>query len=244
VPGTKLRFLVVRSGERPFPSELLPELDVVERVTHTIETIPAPPSAVEGPFDLVVVTSRAAVDRLLAREDLLKRVTGGVFAVGPATADRLRAELPIDVEEGGGSARALLERIPADLSGRRVLLPRGNDSSDELPRELAARGAEVVPLVLYRKIPRPYDRALDPIIVAAGLAAFCATSPAAARWLFDGASKDARDRLRKTAGIALGDSTARALSSQSVSRVEIAEPPTFETVAARARDLAAWLKQA
>jgi uroporphyrinogen-III synthase len=236
--------LVVRSGERPFPPELVPALEVVERVTHTIETLHPAPELVSGRFDMVIVTSRATADRLLARPDLLARLSGGAFAVGPATAERLRSELPIEVEEGGGSTRSLLERIPANLTGRRALLPRGDDASGELARELEARGAEVVPLTLYRKIARAYDDSLDPMLVAADLAAFFATSPAAARWLFDGASPEAQDRLRETPGIALGDSTAEALASRRVSRVEIAEPPTFEGVAAVARDLAARASRA
>jgi uroporphyrinogen-III synthase len=242
----KPRLLVVRSGERPFPPELVPALEVVERVTHTIETLHPAPELVSGRFDMVIVTSRATADRLLSRPDLLARLSGsgGAFAVGPATAERLRSELPIEVEEGGGSTRSLLERIPANLAGRRALLPRGDDASGELARELETRGAEVVSLTLYRKIARAYDDSLDPIIVAADLAAFFATSPAAARWLFDGASPEAQDRLRETPGIALGDSTAEALASRRVSRVEIAEPPTFEGVAAVARDLAARASRA
>ena len=233
------RFLVVRSGERPFPRSLLPGLDVVERVSHTVETLHPDAGLVTGRFDMVVVTSRASADRLLARPDLISRLSGGAFAVGEATAERLRAELPIEVEEGGGSARSLLERLPRNLTGRRALLPRGDDASDELPRELAARGAEVVPLTLYRKVPRPYDPGLDSILVGGEVAAFSTTSPAAAGWLFAGASPEARDRLRRIPAIALGDSTAEALASHRVDRVEIAEPATFETVAAVAVSLAA-----
>ena len=233
------RFLVVRSGERPFPRSLVPGLDVVERVSHTVETLHPDAELVTGRFDMVVVTSRASADRLLARPDLLSLLSGGAFAVGPATAERLRAELPIEVEEGGGSARSLLARLPPNLSGRRALLPRGDDASDELPRELAARGAEVVPLTLYRKIPRPYDPDLDSILVGDDVAAFFATSPAAVAWLFSGASSEARNRLRRIPAIALGDATAEALSSRDVARVEIAEPATFESVAAAAVSLAA-----
>ncbi len=96
-----------------------------------------------------------------------------------------------------------------------------------------------MPLTLYRKISRVYDDSLDPIILEADLTALFATSPAAARWLFDGASREAQDRLRGIPGIALGDATAEALARRRVSRVEIADPPTFEGVAALARDLAA-----
>lgn len=235
----KPRLLVLRSGERPFPSELVPGLEVVERVTHTIETLRPDASSIAGRFDLVIVTSRAAADRLSQREDLLSRLSGRLVAVGPATAERLRSALLVEVEEGGGAARQIIAKLPSDLSGARVLLPRGDDSSEELPRELAARGADVVALNLYRKVARPYDRALDAIVMARDLAAFCPTSPAAARWLFGGAPEDALSVLRETPAIALGASTGETLSDFGVVRVEIAQPPTFETVAQVAVGLAA-----
>ena len=100
----KPRFLVVRSGERVFPPQLVPDLELVERTSHAIETLPADP--VSGPFDLAIFTSRPAVDRFLARDDLLSTLPGRVLAVGPATAERFRSALSIDVEEGGG-CRAL-----------------------------------------------------------------------------------------------------------------------------------------
>lgn len=238
------RLLVVRSGERSFPSELVPELDVVERTTHSIETLHPDAAIMDGRFDFAIVTSRAAVDRLLARDDLLSRLSGRVVAVGPATAERLRSALAVEVEEGGGSARRLLRTLPRNLSGARVLLLRGEDAGKELPRQLTARGAEVVPLTLYLKRRLPYDSALDLAIVDPAPAVFCATSPAAARWLFEGASGDARARLRDSPGIALGESTAEALSERGVARIEVARPPTFERVARIAVSLAARAPEA
>jgi uroporphyrinogen-III synthase len=225
----KPRFLVVRSGERPFPSELVPQLEVVERVSHSIETLA--PGSVRGSFDLAIFTSRPAADRFLARDDLLSTLPGRVLAVGPATAERFRSGLSVDVEEGGGSVRRMLQKLPRNLSNTRVLLPRGEDADPELERELADRGAEVVSLVLYRKVALPYDRELDQSIATALLVAFCATSPSAARWLLDGAGQAASARLTRTIAIALGQATRNVLSARRVARVEVAEPPTFETVA-------------
>ena len=225
----KPRFLVVRSGERPFPSELVPQLDVVERVTHSIETLAA--GSVSGSFDLAIFTSRPAADRFLARDDLLSTLPGRVLAVGPATAERFRSGLSVDVEEGGGSVRRMLQKLPRNLSNTRVLLPRGEDADPELERELADRGAEVVSLVLYRKVALPFDRKLDQSIATASLVAFCATSPSAARWLLDGAGQAASVRLTRTIAIALGQATRNVLSARRVARVEVAEPPTFERVA-------------
>lgn len=234
----KPRLLVVRSGGRPFPADLAPALDVVDRSTHEIEALEADPRALDGRFDFVIVTSRTAVEQLVAKASLRARLSGRVVAVGPATAELARASLGDAVEEGGGSARRVLEMLPADLSGTRVLLPRGEDANDELAREIARRGGDVVPLTLYRKVPRPYDPAFDALVTGTGIAVFCATSPSAARWLFDGASPPARALLQRTPAVVLGESTRKELAGRRVARVEIAEAPTFESAARLALSLA------
>ncbi len=216
----------------------MPGLEVVERRTHSIESLSPDPGVLRGRFDLAIFTSRAAVERFFARADLVERLPDRVLAVGPATAANLSARISSGVEDGGGSASRVLERLPPRMASARVLLPRGEDASDELPRELAARGAEVALLALYRKIALPYDAALDDEIRSTTLAAFCATSPSAARWLFGGASADVRERLRRTPAIALGDPTRHALEERGVEHVAIAEPPTFESAARLASALA------
>jgi uroporphyrinogen-III synthase len=230
--------LVVRSGERPFPTEVALGLEVVDCATHDIVTLHPDSALLDGRFDLVIVTSRAAVERLLAREDLRARLSGRMIAVGPATAELLRAHLATDVEDGGGSARHVLKMLPPDLSGSRILLPRGEDADEELARDIVRRGGEVVALTLYRKVPRRYDPVVDALVARSGVAVFCATSPAAARWLFDGASPETRELLTRTPAIALGESTREELLRREVLRVEIALPPTFESAARLAVSLA------
>ena len=232
------RLLVVRSGDRAFPAELAPELEVVDRSSHDVVPLDPDPALVDGRFDLAIVTSRAAVERLAGLPDLRSSVSGRWIAVGPATADLLRATVGGAVEDGGGSARRVLEGLPRDLAGSRVLLPRGEDANEELASEIAQRGAEVVRLPLYRKVARPYDRALDALVIGTGIALFCPTSPAAVRWLFDGASREAAAVLRRTVAVALGDSTREELVRQGSTRVEIVDPPTFESAARRAAALA------
>jgi uroporphyrinogen-III synthase len=232
------RLLIVRSGGRPFPADLAPGLEVVDRATHEIVTLEPDAAILDGRFDLVIVTSRAAVERLVAREDLRARLSGRVIAVGPATAELLRAHVAGRVEDGGGSARRILEMLPRDLSGSRILLPRGEDAGDELAREIARRGGDVVPLTLYRKAARAYDPAVDSLVRDSGVAVFCATSPAAARWLFEGESGEAQELLRHTAAVVLGESTREDLVERGVLRVEIAGTPTFESAARLAVSLA------
>lgn len=238
----KPRLLVLRSGERAFSAGLVPELELVEKRTHDFETLgPGVGSAGGGEFDFVIFTSAAAVERFFARNDLSNRISHGVrvYAVGPATEELLRRRGVAPILEGGGSVRSLLENLPENLAGVRVLLPRGEDANDDLPHGLAARGAEVVPVTLYRKTRLPYDPALDAAIQSRPPAVFFATSPSAARWFFEGASAGAVRRLRSTPAIALGESTRDALASHGAKRVEIARPPTFGSAARLAVRLAA-----
>jgi uroporphyrinogen-III synthase len=232
------RLLVVRSGGRPFPGELAPGLEVVDRSTHEIEALEPDARALDRRFDFVIVTSQTAVEQLVANESLRARLSGRIIAVGPATAALLRAHLEVAVEDGGGSARRILATLPASLAGRRILLPRGEDANDELARELARRGGEVVPFTLYRKIARPYDPALDTLVTGAAIAVFCATSPSAARWLLEGASPEAKGVLRRTVAVALGKSTREDLVGRGVLRVEVAAVPTFEAAGQLAQSLA------
>ena len=109
--------------------------------------------------------------------------------------------------------------LPLDLSGSRVLLPRGEDADDALAREIARRGGAVVAVPLYRKVPRPYDPAIDGLVTETGIAVFCATSPSAARWLFDGVSPRARALLRQVPAAVLGESTREELAGRGVARV-------------------------
>lgn len=214
-------------------------MEVVESNTHEIVGLEPDASILDGRFDRVIVTSRTAVEQLVARADLRARLSGQVIAVGPATAELLRIHLDVAVAEGGGSARRILEMLPPDLTGSRNLLPRGEDADDGLAREIVRRGGEVVPLTLYRKMARPYDPALDTLVTGAGVAVFCATSPAAARWLLEGASAAALEVLERTPAVVLGESTRDELVRNGrVFRVEIAAPPTFESAARLAESLA------
>jgi len=232
------RFLVVRSGGRAFPAEVAPELEIVDLSSHEIVPLDPDLALLDGRFDFSIVTSRTAVERLALLADLRSLVAGRWIAVGPATAELLRAAVGGAVEDGGGSARRVLDRLPPRLERSRVLLPRGEDANEELADEIARRGADVVRLPLYRKAPRRYDPALDALITETGIAGYCPTSPAATRWLFDGASREAAAILRRTVAVALGSSTRDELLLQGATRVEVVDPPTFESAARRAAALA------
>ena len=119
-----------------------------------------------GTFDWVVFTSVNAVARVAER---LAAASGGVrglegprlCAVGTVTAEALaghglRVDLVPDEYRAEGVLRALREQ--GDMTGVRVLLPRGNLARDLLPAELGRAGAEVTAVTAYRTVPAELGR--------------------------------------------------------------------------------------
>jgi uroporphyrinogen-III synthase len=228
------RVLVVRSGANPFRSaEDAGAVELVEWVSHAIEPVEPPQESAPGERPaFAIFTSRISVERAAGDPRLswlwaAVRSAPRVLAVGPATAQALRARgiEPSSVAEGSGED--LLEGLPKELAGSRVLLPCGQDAAGELADGLRRRGARVDRVVVYRKIAtrRPID--LQDEILARPFAAFCATSPSAARWLFDGLSEEAAQTLRETPAVVLGPSTRRFLESAGVDRILVTADARF-----------------
>lgn len=239
------RVLVVRSGARPFvKAGDVCSVAVIERVSHWIEPLLRGREALSRPADLAIFTSQIAVERILADSRLAslfrESLAGGrVVAVGPATARALEHRGVTANIVASGSAADVLESLPRELSGMRILLPRGVDSSPELPAALTRRGAQVAGVELYRKVAEPADPALGKEIVSRPFAAFCVTSPSAAGWLFSGISEAAADRLRHTVSVALGPSTRESLVGRGVERVEVPRRATFSEATRLLESLAA-----
>jgi uroporphyrinogen III methyltransferase/synthase len=227
------RALVVRSGMNPFAALAeSPRIEIVERSSHTIEPVAAGPESVQGPFELAVFTSQIAVDRLATDPALLAAlrralIGGRIAAVGAVTAEALERSGIHVAMTAAGSAEGVLELLPKALDGWRVLLPCGEDASEELPEGLRQRGAHVVPLVVYRKVARPHDPGLATEILEHPFAAFCTTSPSAARWLFESLPDEAANRLRATPAVVLGRFTRRFLESHGVAHIETTEEQRF-----------------
>ncbi|MCA1609847.1 MAG: uroporphyrinogen-III synthase [Thermoanaerobaculia bacterium] len=243
--GGPPRALVVRSGALDFPRPLDPAaLEVFEKITHGIEPLAADPAVLTEPAALAIFTSQVAVRVFFddpGRQRLFGQAlsAGRVAAVGESTAAALR---DFGVEPSivaAGSGASVLDRLPRRLDGWRVLLPRGEDATLELPEGLASRGARLRPMVLYRKVPAAADPALDTEIAGGAFFALATTSPAAASWLFTNASPAAMDRLREMPAVVLGRYTGRYLNSRGIERVETAEQPTFHAILARLAELAA-----
>jgi uroporphyrinogen-III synthase len=236
------RVLVVRSGETPFVAPAEARVEVLERVSHDVQSVAPETQSLHDPFDLVLFTSKTAVERALqgpasaAFRPLVERARLG--AVGEATAGALRAAGRIAEIVAGGSAGALLATLPQRLDGVRVLLPCGEDASAALRGGLAARGASVTRCVVYRKIARPPDASLQSELLASAFGAFCTTSPAAARWLFRSAGPAGTCTLRALPAAVLGGTTAAFLRGRGVERVEVAPRPRFSDALALLETLA------
>jgi uroporphyrinogen-III synthase len=229
--------LVVRSGANPFARlATVSGIEVVERASHSIQPLDVPLSTFDRPADLAIFTSQVTVERLLSDERLAPRLRGAVkggrvVAVGRATEEALRRHgLPADIL-ANGSGESILDRLPADLGGSHVLLPRAGDAAPDLPEALARRGADVTRVAVYRKVPAPPDEDLALQIVDHPFRAFCVTSPSAAAWLFAGLSHQAAQRLRDTPAVVLGRYTRRYLESHGIARISVAEEPRFDAAA-------------
>ena len=238
------RALAVRSGANPFVSLAQSSvIEIVEKRSHSIESVDPGDAELQAPSDFAVFTSQVAVEALFTdsrRASLFHDALAGgkVIAVGSVTEGALAAKGVRADLVAGGSAESVLDRLPRDISGRRFLLPCGEDATPELPERLNSRGAHFARLVLYRKVPMPHDAGLEREILEKPFAAFCTTSPSAARWLFEGLGTAAADRIRSTPAVVLGRFTRRFLESHGVSRIEVTEEARFAEAVALLETLA------
>lgn len=111
-------------------------------------------------FDWIVFTSAngvsAFVQRLAHHGLDLRAVPRGakLAAIGPATADALRATgLRVDVVPREYRAEALLEVLLDGSAGGRVLIPRARVAREILPEKLREAGMEVVVPPAYETVP-------------------------------------------------------------------------------------------
>ena len=238
------RALVVRSGANPFARfASSSRIEIVEKSSHSIEPVEPDSAILESPADITIFTSQVAVETLFADEreaSRFRKATAGgiVVAVGPVTREALAGKGVAVAFVAAGSGESVAEGLSGDLSGRRVLLPCGEDASPELPERLHSRGAHVARLVLYRKVARPRDPGLEREIVENPFAAFCTTSPSAARWLFEGLGEPATRRLQATPAVVLGRFTRRFLEAHGVARIEVTEEARFSEARALLETLA------
>ena len=187
-------------------------------------------------FDWVIFTSASGVERMLERmrtRGVDSRALGApkLGAIGPATAERLRAHaLAAAAIPDEYRAEAIVEAIGADrVRGARILIARAQAAREVLPQMLAAAGArEVIVAPVYKTV-KPADAPVARVreIAAAhaiDLVAFTSSSTVTNFCEMVGASI-----ARKLKAAAIGPITAETARSAGI---EVVAQPAEYTVAA------------
>jgi uroporphyrinogen III methyltransferase/synthase len=155
------RVVVTRAREQA--SELHGRLaalgaEVVELPTITIEPLPVDVPAGLAGADWLVVTSTNAVDRVAAGVRDARDLGGvRVAAVGPGTAERLRATLAVvaDLLPERNSGEGLVAAFPAGPG--RVFVPQAEGARAAVADGLRAKGWDVDAVASYRTVAAPVD---------------------------------------------------------------------------------------
>lgn len=180
-----------------------------------------------GAYGTVIVTSANGARRLAAA------LVGGLaaldpaatlVAIGPATG---RALARLGREPDVVPDRAVAEAVVAaladhDVTARPVLLARGVEGRPEIPRALAARGADVDVVALY--VTRCLAGAWTPDLVAAvaGADAVCVTSPSIATCV---ARALGPARAAAVRGVSIGPPTSARMAALGLPVAAEADPP-------------------
>ncbi len=180
-------------------------------------------------YDWIVVTSAAGVRAVFEhRRRLPSPARPRWAAVGPATAAALRAE---GVEVAFVPDRYLTTAIAdglGEIGGRRVLLPRADAASPDLPRLLRQRGAQVDEVTAYRTVEGP-EESREPLrrVLEEGIDAVLFTSGSTVR----GFCRLVDDPVARLAGVlvaCIGPVTARAVREMGLVPDVIAEEYTTD----------------
>lgn len=173
----------------------------------------------------VVFTSANAVACLAnalaeAGRDLAEFRGCGICAIGPATAEALQQRgLPVSFTPSEAVAERIAETFAAigDLTGQRILLPRGNLARTILPDTLRALGAVPEECVVYNTAPVKHTAEDLDALLAFGPDVIAFTSGSAVESLFNALGAERGEALFGTAAsAAIGPITAEALRQRGV----------------------------
>ncbi|MEZ4751622.1 MAG: uroporphyrinogen-III synthase [Bdellovibrionota bacterium] len=210
-------------GKRPLEWTILPVLE--------FERLPVPEPVFEslGDYDWLVFTSPRAVH--FWSEALLEAGTemgpeARIACMGPRTAEVAAADgyTPDFVPTTPGTEGFVEEFTALDLRGRKVLVPQPETGRGELCDPLAAKGALVTTIPLYRTSTRKEVRWTAPTPISA-MDYFVFTSPSSVRAVV---SQFKLDRKRPVA--CLGEYTAAALRGEGFANPHCLSGAKFESI--------------
>ncbi|HLZ49483.1 MAG TPA: uroporphyrinogen-III synthase [Candidatus Acidoferrum sp.] len=190
-------------------------------------------------FDWIVFTSANAVQAVerrrlqIASDAASAPVAPRVAAVGPATAEEAEhAGFSVDYVAINHSGAGLAEELKHELAGRKVFLPRSDRANAELPAALRKRGAVVTELIAYRTLPpSEADRESVKESLKDGVDGILFFSPSAVHHFVELLGRERLEALQgRAVMVAIGPTTARALSAAGVQRIARAADTTAEAV--------------
>lgn len=190
-------------------------------------------------FEWILFTSANAVQavdrrrRELGIESSARMSQVRAAAVGPATAEEAEhAGFSVEYVATNHSGSGLAEELGEEMAGKSVLLPRSDRASAELPTILRRSGAVVTEVVAYRTLPpSESEREKATECLKEGVDGVLFFSPSAVHNFFELVGGE---RMRALQGravmVAIGPTTARALSGAGFQRIARAADTTPEAI--------------
>ncbi len=186
-------------------------------------------------FDWILFTSANAVHavdrrrRQLVGDPPSTESLPRTAAVGPATADEAEhAGFSVDYVATNHSGTALAKELEEELKGRSVLLPRSDRANSDLPEALRRNGALVTEVIAYRTLP-PSDEVRGQMkeSLKDGVDGILFFSPSAVHGFVELVGRERLTALQgRAVMVAIGPTTARALSAAGAQRIAWAADTT------------------
>ena len=186
-------------------------------------------------FDWIIFTSANAVQAVERRRQQLARDLGlppaqpRAAAVGPATAEEAEhAGFSVDYVATNHSGAGLAAELKEELAGQNVLLPRSDRANPDLPAALRRSGVVVTEVVAYRTLPpSEADREKVKESLKEGADGILFFSPSAVHNFMELLGRERWEAMQgRTLMVAIGPTTARALSAAGAQRIARAADTT------------------
>jgi uroporphyrinogen III methyltransferase/synthase len=220
--GARVRLL-------PLVSFASPEnCDALDRALTGIET-----------FDWILFTSVNAVQAVERRGNELQRDLDSArklpraAAVGPVTADAAEAAgFSVEYVAADHSGAGLARELGQELRNKNVLLPRSDRANPELPAALRRCGALVTEVVAYRNLPPgTTDQEKLHESLRDGVDSILFYSPSAVENFLELLGRERLGTLQgRVLMVAIGPTTANALSAAGVQRIARAADTTTKAI--------------
>lgn len=186
-------------------------------------------------FDWILFTSANAVHavdrrrRQLAHDAIPTATLPRAATVGPATADEAEhAGFSVDYVATNHRGAELAKELKDEVKGRSVFLPRSDRANLDLPEALRRSGALVTEVAAYRTLP-PSDDVREQMkeSLKEGVDGILFFSPSAVHGFLELVGRERLTALQgRAVMVAIGPTTARALSAAGVQRIAWAADTT------------------